>query len=41
MDLALTLPSFVAGTDRATTLEWCRRIDDGPFSSIAVGERTA
>ena len=41
MDLALTLPSFVAGTDRAMTLEWCRRIDDGPFSSIAVGERTA
>ena len=41
MDLALTLPSFVAGTDRATMLEWCRRIDDGPFSSIAVGERTA
>ena len=41
MDLGLTLPSFVAGTDRATTLEWCRRIDDGPFASIAVGERTA
>lgn len=41
MDLGLTLPSFVAGTDRATTLEWCRRIDDGPFTTIAVGERTA
>jgi alkanesulfonate monooxygenase SsuD/methylene tetrahydromethanopterin reductase-like flavin-dependent oxidoreductase (luciferase family) len=41
VELGLTLPSFVAGTDRATTLEWCRRIDDGPFSSVAVGERTA
>jgi alkanesulfonate monooxygenase SsuD/methylene tetrahydromethanopterin reductase-like flavin-dependent oxidoreductase (luciferase family) len=41
VDLGLTLPSFVAGTDRATTLEWCRRIDDGPFTTIAVGERTA
>ncbi len=41
MDIGLTLPSFVRGTDRATILEWCRRIDDGPFSSLAVGERIA
>lgn len=41
MDIGLTLPSFVRGTDRTTILEWCRRIDDGPFSSLAVGERVA
>ncbi|MGZ8764040.1 MAG: LLM class flavin-dependent oxidoreductase [Acidimicrobiia bacterium] len=41
MDIGLTLPSFVRGTDRTTILEWCRRIDDGPFSSVAVGERVA
>ena len=41
VDIGLTLPSFVRGTDRATMLEWCRRIDDGPFSSLAVGERIA
>jgi alkanesulfonate monooxygenase SsuD/methylene tetrahydromethanopterin reductase-like flavin-dependent oxidoreductase (luciferase family) len=41
MDIGLTLPSFVRGTDRATIVEWCRRIDDGPFSSLAVGERIA
>ena len=41
MDIGLTLPSFVRGTDRATIFEWCRHIDDGPFSSLAVGERIA
>ncbi len=41
MDIGLTLPSFVRGTDRATIVEWCRRIDDGPFSSLSVGERIA
>jgi alkanesulfonate monooxygenase SsuD/methylene tetrahydromethanopterin reductase-like flavin-dependent oxidoreductase (luciferase family) len=41
MQIGLTLPSFVAGVDRATTLEWCRRIEDGPFSSVSVGERIA
>jgi len=41
VDIGLTLPSFVRGTDRTTILEWCRRIDDGPFSSLAVGERVA
>jgi alkanesulfonate monooxygenase SsuD/methylene tetrahydromethanopterin reductase-like flavin-dependent oxidoreductase (luciferase family) len=41
VDIGLALPSFVRGTDRATILDWCRRIDDGPFSSLAVGERVA
>jgi len=37
--IGLTLPSMIAGVDRATTLEWCRRIDAGPFSSLSMGER--
>jgi len=37
----MTLPSFVRGTDRDTTLEWCRRIDGGPFASLALGDRFA
>lgn len=41
MDVGITLPSFVRGADRAVIVEWCRRVDDGPFSSISVGERIA
>ena len=41
MDIGLTLPSFVRGADRAAILEWCRRVDEGPFASISVGERIA
>ena len=37
----MTLPSFVAGVDGPAIREWCRRIDDGPYSSVAVGERVA
>jgi alkanesulfonate monooxygenase SsuD/methylene tetrahydromethanopterin reductase-like flavin-dependent oxidoreductase (luciferase family) len=39
--IGITLPSFVAGVDRDGIREWCRRIEDGPFSSISVGERIA
>ncbi|MFI5040947.1 MAG: LLM class flavin-dependent oxidoreductase [Acidimicrobiales bacterium] len=39
MHVGMTLPSMVETYDRATTLEWCARIDGGPFSSVAVGER--
>lgn len=35
----MTLPSMIEGLDRATLLEWCRRIDTGPFSTLAIGER--
>lgn len=41
MKIGITLPSFVRGVDRATTLAWCRRIEDGPFSSVALGDRFA
>jgi alkanesulfonate monooxygenase SsuD/methylene tetrahydromethanopterin reductase-like flavin-dependent oxidoreductase (luciferase family) len=41
MQIGMTLPTMVAGLDRKTILEWCRRIDAGPFSTIAAGERLA
>jgi len=41
MDIGMTLPSFVGGADRASIVEWCRRIDAGPFTSVSVGERIA
>lgn len=41
MQLGMTVPSMIAGLDRATLLDWFRRIDDGPFSTLAVGERIA
>lgn len=41
MHVGMTLPSFVVGVDGPTIREWCRRIDDGPYSCVAVGERVA
>jgi alkanesulfonate monooxygenase SsuD/methylene tetrahydromethanopterin reductase-like flavin-dependent oxidoreductase (luciferase family) len=41
VDIGITLPSFVRGADRAAILEWCERVDEGPFSSVSVGERIA
>lgn len=38
MDLAMTLPTMLAH-DRADTLAWCRAVDEGPWSSLAVPER--
>lgn len=42
MKIGMTLPSMVPDTEysRDTTLDWCRIIDQGPFESISVGERT-
>ncbi|RIL05262.1 MAG: LLM class flavin-dependent oxidoreductase [Proteobacteria bacterium] len=39
MQVGLNLPVMVPGLDRARMLEWSRRIDRGPFSSLAAGER--
>lgn len=39
MKIGMNLPVMVPGLDRATILEWARRIDRGPFSSLAAGER--
>jgi alkanesulfonate monooxygenase SsuD/methylene tetrahydromethanopterin reductase-like flavin-dependent oxidoreductase (luciferase family) len=33
------MPYMERDYSRATTLEWCRRIDAGPFSSLSCGER--
>jgi alkanesulfonate monooxygenase SsuD/methylene tetrahydromethanopterin reductase-like flavin-dependent oxidoreductase (luciferase family) len=35
----MTLPTMVAGLAREDVLAWCRRVDEGPFSSVAAGER--
>jgi len=39
MDIGVALPTMARGYTRATTIDWCRGIDSGPFSSISCGER--
>lgn len=39
MKIAICLPYMEKNYGRAQILEWCRRIDDGPFSSLSCGER--
>jgi alkanesulfonate monooxygenase SsuD/methylene tetrahydromethanopterin reductase-like flavin-dependent oxidoreductase (luciferase family) len=39
IDVGMALPTMARRYDRATTLEWCRGIDAGPFSSVSCGER--
>jgi alkanesulfonate monooxygenase SsuD/methylene tetrahydromethanopterin reductase-like flavin-dependent oxidoreductase (luciferase family) len=39
MQIGVALPTMARGYIRATTLDWCRGIDAGPFSSISCGER--
>ena len=39
MQIGVALPTMARGYTRATTLDWCRGIDSGPFSSISCGER--
>lgn len=39
MKVGLHLPVMVPGLDREKILLWSRRIDEGPFSTLAVGER--
>ena len=41
MKVSMTLPTMAPGCDRAALLGWCRRIDAGPFASIAAGERVS
>ena len=41
MQVGLNIPVMVPGLDRAAILAWSRRIDRGPFSCIAAGERIA
>ena len=39
MDIGVALPTMARGWTRATAVEWCRGIDEGPYSSISCGER--
>jgi alkanesulfonate monooxygenase SsuD/methylene tetrahydromethanopterin reductase-like flavin-dependent oxidoreductase (luciferase family) len=39
MNIGLHLPVMAPGFDRDRIFEWSRRIDAGPFSTLAVGER--
>ena len=39
MKVGMTLPVTEPGWTRDMVLEWTRRIDEGPFSSLALGER--
>ena len=39
MKISLCMPYMERGYDRATTLDWCRLADEGPFASISCGER--
>ncbi len=39
MEIGMNLPVMAPGLDRDAFLSWCERIDAGPFSSLAAGER--
>lgn len=39
MEVGMNLPVMAPGLDRVRLLAWSRRIDAGPFSTLAAGER--
>jgi len=39
MDIGIALPQMAPGYGPGTTVDWARRIDAGPFSSVSAGER--
>ena len=39
MEIGIALPTMATGFTRDTFTEWCRGIDEGPYSSISAGER--
>jgi alkanesulfonate monooxygenase SsuD/methylene tetrahydromethanopterin reductase-like flavin-dependent oxidoreductase (luciferase family) len=39
MKIGITLPTMIESTPGDLLLDWARRADEGPFSSLAVGER--
>jgi alkanesulfonate monooxygenase SsuD/methylene tetrahydromethanopterin reductase-like flavin-dependent oxidoreductase (luciferase family) len=41
MKIAMTLPGMDPGLDRQRLIEWTRRIEEGPFDTLAFGERMA
>jgi len=41
MDLSMTLPTMASGMGRSVLNDWCAAIDEGPYRSLAIGERLA
>lgn len=41
MEIGMSIPSTIEGADRETLCTWIRRVDAGPFSLLATGERIA
>jgi alkanesulfonate monooxygenase SsuD/methylene tetrahydromethanopterin reductase-like flavin-dependent oxidoreductase (luciferase family) len=41
MKIAMTLPGMDPGLDRRNLMEWVSRVEAGPFSTLAFGERMA
>ena len=41
MKIAMTLPGMDPGLDRSRLIDWTTRIEAGPFSTLAFGERMA
>jgi alkanesulfonate monooxygenase SsuD/methylene tetrahydromethanopterin reductase-like flavin-dependent oxidoreductase (luciferase family) len=39
VELGMTLPTMVGGLGRDDLLAWARRVDAGPFATLAAGER--
>jgi alkanesulfonate monooxygenase SsuD/methylene tetrahydromethanopterin reductase-like flavin-dependent oxidoreductase (luciferase family) len=39
MKVGICLPYMKENLDRATMIQWCQRIDEGPFHSLSCGER--
>jgi len=39
MKIGMNVPVMASGMDRESVLAWCVGIDEGPYSSLAVGER--
>jgi alkanesulfonate monooxygenase SsuD/methylene tetrahydromethanopterin reductase-like flavin-dependent oxidoreductase (luciferase family) len=39
MKIGMNIPVMVPGLDRNTILQWARKVDVGPYSSLAAGER--
>jgi alkanesulfonate monooxygenase SsuD/methylene tetrahydromethanopterin reductase-like flavin-dependent oxidoreductase (luciferase family) len=39
MEIGVALPQMATGYGPGTTVDWARRIDAGPFSSVSAGER--
>ena len=41
MKVGIGLPANIPGASRETILEWARRADEGPFSSLGIIDRVA